>query len=108
MTIFEKEHMGKAVTKSRPVPKFDIKEPPMYRVIYINDEVTTMEFVVESLTNVFNYSPEDAHELTAKIHEQGSAIVAVLPYEMAEQKGIEGTNLARQHGYPLIIKVESE
>jgi ATP-dependent Clp protease adaptor protein ClpS len=108
MTIFEKEHMGKAVTKSRPVPKFDIKEPPMYRVIYINDEVTTMEFVVESLTNVFNYSPEDAHELTAKIHEQGSAIVAVLPYEMAEQKGVEVTHLARANGFPLNIKLEPD
>jgi ATP-dependent Clp protease adaptor protein ClpS len=107
-TIFEKERMGKAVTKTRPQPNFDIKEPPMYRVIYINDEVTTMEFVVETLVTIFNYTPEPAQEITAKIHQDGSAIVAVLPYEMAEQKGVEVTQLARNNGFPLAVKLEPD
>jgi ATP-dependent Clp protease adapter protein ClpS len=42
------------------------------------------------------------------IHEQGSAVVAVLPYEIAEQKGIEVTLDARQEGFPLQVKIESE
>ena len=107
-TTFEKERMGKAVTKTRPQPNFDIKEPPMYRVIYINDEVTTMEFVVETLVTIFNYKPEDAHTMTVKVHEDGSAIVAVLPYEMAEQKGVEVTQLARNNGFPLAVKLEPD
>ena len=107
-TTFEKEHMGKAVTKTRPQPNFDIKEPPMYRVIYINDEVTTMEFVVETLVTIFNYTPEPAQEITVKIHQDGSAIVAVLPYEMAEQKGVEVTQLARNNGFPLAVKLEPD
>ena len=100
--------MGKAVTKTRPQPNFDLKEPPMYRVIYINDEVTTMEFVVETLVTIFNYTPEDAHTMTVKVHEDGSAIVAVLPYEMAEQKGVEVTQLARNNGFPLAVKLEPD
>ena len=107
-TTFEKERMGKAVTKTRPQPNFDLKEPPMYRVIYINDEVTTMEFVVETLVTIFNYTPEDAHTMTLKVHEDGSAIVAVLPYEMAEQKGVEVTQLARNNGFPLAVKLEPD
>ena len=107
-TTFEKERMGKAVTKTRPQPNFDIKEPPMYRVIYINDEVTTMEFVVETLVTIFNYKPEDAQTMTMKVHEDGSAVVAVLPYEMAEQKGVEVTQLARNNGFPLAVKLEPD
>jgi ATP-dependent Clp protease adaptor protein ClpS len=106
MTI-EKELMGtKAVTKTKPTPNFDLKEPLHYKVIYINDNVTTMEFVVESLVTVFNHSPETAQDITIKIHEEGSAVVAILPYEMAEQKGVEVTQLARNNGFPLQIKLE--
>jgi ATP-dependent Clp protease adaptor protein ClpS len=104
---FEKERMAtKAVTKVKPVPNLDLKEPPMYRVIYINDSVTTMEFVVETLVTIFNHSPETAQEVTLKIHEEGSGTAAILPYEMAEQKGVEVTQLARNNGFPLQIKLE--
>jgi ATP-dependent Clp protease adaptor protein ClpS len=104
---FEKEHMGtKAVTRTKPQPNFDLKEPLHYKVIYINDSVTTMEFVIESLVTVFNHSSEDAQAITLKIHEDGSGIAAILPYEMAEQKGVEVTQLARNNGFPLQIKLE--
>lgn len=107
MSTFEKEPMStKAVTKTKPQPNFDLVEPFHYKVIYINDNVTTMEFVVESLVTVFNHSPESAQAVTVKIHEEGSGIAAVLPYEMAEQKGVEVTQLARANGFPLQIKLE--
>jgi ATP-dependent Clp protease adaptor protein ClpS len=107
MTIIEKEIMGtKAVTKPKPIPNFDLKEPPMYKIIYINDDVTTMEFVIETLVNIFNHSPEAAQEITVKIHEEGAGTAAILPYEMAEQKGVEVTQLARANGFPLQIKLE--
>lgn len=86
--------------------KNSVKEPSPYKVIYINDEVTTMEFVVESLMAVFGHDQTSAHEITEKIHVDGSAVVAVLPYEMAEQKGIEATMLARNNGFPLQIRLE--
>lgn len=80
----------------------------MFRVIYLNDNTTSMEFVIESLVEYFNYSVELAKEITFDIHEAGSAIVAVLPYEIAEQKGIEVTMSAREQQYPLQVKLEPE
>jgi ATP-dependent Clp protease adaptor protein ClpS len=98
----------KVDVRPRIAPKLDLKEPSNYNVIYINDEVTTMEFVVESLRSVFNYATESAEALTLQVHAEGSAVVATLPYEMAEQKGIEVTLLARNNGFPLQVKIESE
>lgn len=86
----------------------DVKEPPMFKVIYLNDNLTTAEFVIETLMNYFNYSAEGALQITADIHEAGSAVVAVLPYEVAEQKGLEVTIAARNNNYPLQIKLEPE
>ncbi len=80
----------------------------MYKVIYLNDNQTTMEFVVESLMEFFNYNEETAVTITHDIHEAGSAVVAVLPYEIAEQKGIEVTVSARAQSYPLQIKLEPD
>ena len=100
--------MGKAVTRVKPQVNMGVKEPPMFKVLYLNDNVTTMEFVIESLMVVFNHSADTASEITKKIHDEGSAAVAVLPYEMAEQKGVEVTHLARANGFPLNIKLEPD
>ena len=99
-----------SVTMVRPKiePRLDVLEPPQYRVIYINDDVTTMEFVIETLMEFFNYSTQTAVKITEDIHNDGSAVVAVLPYEVAEQKGIEVTVSARSQNYPLQIKLEPE
>jgi ATP-dependent Clp protease adaptor protein ClpS len=85
-----------------------IKEPPLYRVIYINDNTTTMEFVVGSLVEFFDYSVETATQLTVSIHEHGQATVAVLPFEIAEQKGTEVTDSARLNEFPLQVKLEPD
>ena len=85
-----------------------LTEPPMYKVIYINDNQTSMEFVIDSLMDFFNYSADTAMTITQDIHEQGSATVAVLPFEIAEQKGIEVTVCARAQKYPLQIKLEPD
>ena len=97
-----------AETRSRIKPSEKIKEPPMYKVIYLNDNQTTMEFVIESLVEFFNYTENTAMTITEDIHEAGSAVVAVLPYEIAEQKGIEVTMFARSQSYPLQIKLEPD
>lgn len=102
------EAITDTIIKPKIEPRLDLKEPGMFRVIYINDETTTMEFVVETLISIFDMSKEDAMNTTVKIHEDGSAVVAVMPYEIAEQKGIEVTVLARSHGFPLQVKLESE
>lgn len=96
------------LARPRIEPNNNIVEPPQYCVVYINDEVTTREFVIETLKSIFHYDEGAADALTTKVHEEGSAVVAVLPFEMAEQKGIEVTMLARAHGFPLQVKIEAD
>jgi ATP-dependent Clp protease adaptor protein ClpS len=98
--------MPQAETKTKT--KVNIQEPPLFRIIYLNDDKTTMEFVVTSLIEHFEYNVPTAEKITVDIHQAGSAVVAVLPYEIAEQKGIEITVSARQEGYPLQIKLEPD
>ena len=100
--------MSKTDIKIKISPNINLAEPPLYRVIYMNDEVTSMNFVVNSLIGYFNYNQDTATSLTENIHQQGSAIVAVLPYEIAEQRGIEVTLDARSQGFPLQVKVEAD
>jgi len=85
-----------------------IKPPNMFKIIYMNDDATTVEFVIESIVAIFNHSRSEAEALTMLVHEEGSAVVAILPYEMAEQKGVEVITLARNNGFPLQIKIERE
>jgi ATP-dependent Clp protease adaptor protein ClpS len=100
--------MANADTVTKTRTSLELKEPPMFKVIYLNDNQTTIEFVIESLVEFFNYNAQTALQITSDIHEQGSAVVAVLPYEIAEQKGIEVTVHARSNNYPLQIKLEPE
>ena len=95
-------------TRVRIKPDFKMPEPPLFKVIYMNDDHTSMEFVVSSLIEHFAYTEDTAANITSGIHEKGSAVVAVLPYEIAEQKGLEVTLEARSQGYPLQVKVQSE
>jgi len=85
-----------------------LKEPPMFKIIYINDSQTSMEFVIETLIDFFDYTTQTAVKITEDIHSAGAAVVAVLPYEIAEQKGIEVTLCARSNNFPLQIKLEPE
>jgi ATP-dependent Clp protease adaptor protein ClpS len=100
--------MTQAEVKTRTKTNVEIKEPPMFRVIYINDDKTPMEFVISTLIEHFDYTIDSAQDITMAIHETGSAVVAVLPYELAEQKGVEITVAARSEGYPLQIKLEPQ
>ena len=92
----------------KPAPKVELKEPNLWKVIMLNDDVTTMEFVITCLTDFFEYTEEQAKKIVVDIHEEGSAVVATYPYEIAEQKGIEVTLAARQEGYPLEVRIEED
>lgn len=100
--------MSQAGTVTKTQINQNLAEPPMFKIIYLNDNSTPMEFVIETLVESFNYNQDTAVQITQDIHNLGSAVVAVLPYEIAEQKGIEVTVLARNNSYPLQIKLEPE
>lgn len=94
------------VTKKDIKEKF--KEPPRYKVILLNDDVTTMEFVVALLVTVFRHNEADALALAIEIHNEGSAVAGVYTHEIAEQKVLDATAMARNNGFPLVIKAEQE
>jgi ATP-dependent Clp protease adaptor protein ClpS len=85
-----------------------IKEPSKYKVIVCNDDVTPMEFVVAMLVTVFSHEERQAISLTMSIHNKGSAVAGIYSYEIAEQKVIDATNMAKLNGYPLVLKAEAE
>ena len=83
-----------------------VLEPGKYNVIFLNDDQTPMEFVVEMLVHIFKHSNDTANKIMMDIHEQGSGIAGTFTFEIAEQKANETVMLARGNGFPLNIKIE--
>ena len=88
--------------------KIKLEEPPMYDVVFLNDNITTTDFVVRVLKQIFNKTQEQASAIMTKIHKDGQGVVGSYVHEVAEQKGIETTLLARQEGMPLQVKVKKQ
>jgi|TARA_Y100001963_G_scaffold51811_1_gene72464 ATP-dependent Clp protease adaptor protein ClpS len=88
--------------------KIKLEEPGLWDVIFLNDNITTMEFVVKVLKQIFNKTQEESEAIMKKIHEDGQGIVGSYVHEVAEQKGIETTLLARQENFPLQVKVKKQ
>jgi ATP-dependent Clp protease adaptor protein ClpS len=86
--------------------KVEIKEPSMYKVIFLNDDATPMDFVIALLVEVFRHSEQTAVEITNKIHEEGSGVVGEYTYEVAEQKALEATSVCKENNFPLRIRLE--
>tara|TARA_B100000575_G_C22834433_1_gene489607 strand:+ start:170 stop:484 length:315 start_codon:yes stop_codon:yes gene_type:complete len=85
-----------------------VKEPERFKVLFLNDDHTPMDFVVSLLVEIFRHSEKTAQELTMKIHDEGQAVVGLYSFEIAEQKSIEATKLSRENGFPLQIAIEKE
>ena len=98
--------MAELGIKTEPKEKLKLKEPEKYDVVFLNDDVTPMEFVIKVLMQIFHKTSDQANKITMHIHEKGKGIVGTYLYEIAEQKGIETTLLAREEGYPLQVKVQ--
>jgi ATP-dependent Clp protease adaptor protein ClpS len=82
------------------------KEPQLFKVLLLNDDYTTMEFVVHVLENVFQKSPAEAYQIMMHVHVNGRGIAGAYPWEVAETKVEQTTSLAREAGYPLKAVVE--
>lgn len=83
-----------------------IQKPSMYNVIYLNDDYTTMEFVIWSLMKYFNKNEIDAAVITQDIHENGKGVAGTYSKEIAETKIYEVQNIARINDFPLVLIME--
>ena len=97
------EQTGEAV-KERIEPKK--REPTQFTVVLLNDDYTTMEFVVRILEEVFQKSPAEAYRVMMQVHLNGKGIAGVYPWEIAETKVDTVVSLARDAGFPLKAAIE--
>ncbi|MEQ8484051.1 MAG: ATP-dependent Clp protease adapter ClpS [Pseudomonadales bacterium] len=86
--------------------KPDLKRPPMYKVILLNDDYTPMEFVVHVLEVFFAMNREKATQIMLTVHTQGSAVVGLFPRDIAETKSEQVNQYAQENQHPLISTVE--
>jgi len=86
----------------------DVKEPPLYKVLLLNDDYTTMEFVVEVLMFVFHKNVEEATQIMLNVHQKGAGVCGFYPLEIAETKVDTVDALAREKGFPLKCTLERE
>jgi ATP-dependent Clp protease adaptor protein ClpS len=97
------------MTKIVPIKdsqKQDLKPPPMYKVMFNNDDYTPMEFVVEVLRRFFNHDETTATVIMMIVHDRGKASAGHFTKEVAEMKVEIVNSLARSHGYPLMLTYE--
>jgi ATP-dependent Clp protease adaptor protein ClpS len=89
---------GDAVKERVRVEK---KEPTHYKVLLLNDDYTTMEFVVHVLESVFQRSPAEAFQIMMHVHVHGKGLAGIYPWEVAETKAETVVSMARDAGFPL-------
>ena len=87
-------------------PKTKRQEPIQHKVVLLNDDYTTMEFVMQVLETVFQKSPAEAYRIMMHVHLNGSGIAGVYPWEVAETKVETVTSLARHAEFPLRAAIE--
>jgi len=86
--------------------KTALKPPKKFDVIFLNDDVTTVEFVAITLMTIFSHTDESAKLITEKIHNEGRGVVGTYWLEIAEQKVYETLHGARLNNFPLSIEVK--
>lgn len=86
----------------------EITRPQMYKVLLLNDDYTSMEFVISILMDIFNKNEKDAYDVMMKVHQEGKGICGVYPYEIAETKVSQVIRLAKKSEFPLKAIMEEE
>lgn len=86
--------------------KPQLKRPPLYKVILLNDDFTPMDFVVEILTDFFNMSVEKATQVMLQVHTQGVGVCGTYTKDVAETKVHIVNEYSREHHHPLMCAME--
>lgn len=88
------------------IERVAMSPPKMYNVWLLNDDKTTMEFVVLVLMQIFHRSYDDAADIMMHIHENGRGIAGCYSHEVASTKRDETVNTARTNGFPLVAEIK--
>ena len=100
--------MSKTSTSVKQHTTIELKEPHMYKVIFFNDDVTTMEFVVRVLTQVFHKDEKTATQLMLKVHNEGQAVIGIYTLDVAMTRVEKVRRMASKEGFPLRLEYEQE
>lgn len=84
------------------------KKPSLYRVFLLNDDYTTMEFVVHVLETVFHKAAAEATQIMLHVHKKGRGLAGIYPKDIAETKVSATEEMARTDGFPLRCEIERE
>jgi ATP-dependent Clp protease adaptor protein ClpS len=95
-------HTGLVVEEAAP----EVKQPPLYSVLLLNDDYTPMEFVVDVLERFFRMDRETATRIMLEVHMKGKGVCGVFTYEIAETKVAQVTTYARDNQHPLLCTLE--
>ena len=96
------QNVDLAVEEMRP----KVKQPPLYRVVLLNDDYTPMDFVVDVLESIFGMERTRATQVMLEVHTRGKGICGVYNFEIAETKVAQVMGLAKQHQHPLLCTME--
>ena len=88
------------------VERTQVKPPPLYKVVLLNDDYTPMDFVVVVLQTVFSMSREKATLVMLQVHREGMGVCGTYTREVAATKVEQVINLARKHQHPLQCTME--
>ncbi|EHD2940872.1 TPA: ATP-dependent Clp protease adaptor ClpS [Campylobacter coli] len=94
--------------KSKVLEKSKLQEPKMFKVVLLNDDITTMDFVIEILMNIFHHDFETASKIMLEVHLNGSGICGVYTQEIALSKQKKVSDAAKLANFPLQTRVEEE
>ena len=86
--------------------KPELKRPPMYKVILMNEDYTPMEFVIYVLQTFFSYDKEKATQIMLAVHTKGKGVCGIYTKEVAETKSNQINNFAKQNEHPLVSDIE--
>jgi ATP-dependent Clp protease adaptor protein ClpS len=100
--------MPESIVKPRTKVRPKTKQPPLYKVILLNDDYTPREFVVQVLKAVFRMNEDQAYRVMMTAHQRGACVIGVYTRDVAETKAKEATELGKSKGYPLFFTTEPE
>ena len=93
---------GLAVQEARP----KLKQPPLYKVVLLNDDYTPMDFVVEVLETFFSMDRPKATQIMLHVHTRGKGVCGVFTREIAETKVMQVNEYSRENRHPLLCDLE--